>query len=64
MTQPTTHLGHVVQSTALGLQTCTARYCTKQLVIKRSTGENDAVQRHSKHQVCEAVAGITRHALS
>ena len=41
------------------LQTCTACYCTKQHMIKSSTGENVATKRHSKHEMYEATADVT-----
>lgn len=32
--------------------------CAKQQEIKSSTRENDAIERRSKHEMCEAIAGV------
>lgn len=51
----------MVQPAAPGLQACTARYCTKQHEVKSSTRENAAIKTCIKHELYEAVVGVTRH---
>lgn len=47
------------------LQTCKARYSTKQHEIKLSTREkNDAVKRCHKPETYEAAASITQHSFT
>lgn len=63
MVEPTAHLGCMVQPIAPRLQTCTARYSTKQHKIKSRSRENDATKRRGKHDIHEAAAGVTQHAV-
>ena len=35
--------------------------CIKQHKIKSSQRENDAINRHSKHEMCSVAAGVIRH---
>ena len=43
------------------LQVYTACFLKKQHDTKSSTRENDAIERHNKHEMYEAAADVTRH---
>ena len=52
----------MVQPIAPRLQACTC-LCTKQHEIKSRRRRNDAIKRHSKHEMYEAAAGIIQLAV-